>query len=197
MADWLSRHHHMENKDEETHGMNVRLDGIQMLMNVPEYMSVQQIQQSTAQWLKGYIIAGWPEIKDEVQWDIRPYCSFKDDMTVIDRIIMKGKHVIISEILKTQALDQLHINHMGIEKNKLLACKSIYLANITDDNENFIKKCTTCLTFQQTQPKGKMIYHEILVRPWDVIGKDMFTHINKHCLCILDYHSKDRGSISR
>ena len=40
-------------------------------------------------------------------------------MAVVDGIIMKSRHVIIPEILKkTQVLDQLHINHMGIEKNK-------------------------------------------------------------------------------
>ena len=44
------------------------------------------------------------------------YWSFKDNMAVIDGIIMNGRHVIIPDILKTQALDQLNINHMGIEK---------------------------------------------------------------------------------
>ena len=38
-------------------------------------------------------------------------------MAVINRIIMKDRHVIIPNILKTQALDQLHINNMGMEKN--------------------------------------------------------------------------------
>ena len=33
------------------------------------------------------------------------YWSFKDDMAVIDGIIMKGRHVIIPERLKTQELD--------------------------------------------------------------------------------------------
>ena len=75
-------------------------------------------------------------------------------MAVIDGIIMKSRCIIIPEILKTQALDQLHINHMEKEKNpKLLACKSIYWAYIKDDIENFIKNGTTCLTFQQTQPE--------------------------------------------
>ena len=69
-------------------------------MNVPECMSIQQIQQATAQHkhlqqVKGYIITGWPEIKDLVQQD---------------------RNIIIPEILKTQVLEQLHINHMGIEK---------------------------------------------------------------------------------
>ena len=108
---------------------------------------------------------------------------------MIDGIIMKGRHVIIPEILKTQTLDKLHINHMGIEKTELLACESISWPNINDDIENLIKNCTTCLTFQQTQPKEKMIHHDIPVRQWDVIGTDMFT-LNKLYLCIVDYHSK-------
>ena len=60
-------------------------------------------------------------------------------MAAIDGIIMKGRHDIIPEILKTQAPDQLHINHLGIEKTKLLASESIYWANINDDIVNFIK----------------------------------------------------------
>ena len=110
-------------------------------------------------------------------------------MEVIDGIIMKGSHVIISEILKTQVLDQLHINHMGIEK-KLLAHESIYWVNINDDIENFIKSCTTCFTFQQTQTKDKIIHHDITVRPWDVIGTDMFTLYNRHYLCVVNDHSE-------
>ena len=79
---------------------------------------------------------------------------------------------------------------MGIEKTKLLVCKSKYWANINDDIENFIKNCTTCLTFQQTQPKGKIIPHDIPIRLWDVSSADMSTLNNKQYFCIVDYHSK-------
>ena len=58
-------------------------------------------------------------------------------MRVIDGVIMKGWHIIIPEILKIQVLEQLHINHMGIVKTKLLAHESIYWCNINDDIENF------------------------------------------------------------
>ena len=57
-------------------------------------------------------------------------------MAVIDWIIMKGRCVIIPEILKTHTLEQLYMNHMGIEKTKLLVCESIYWVNINDDIEN-------------------------------------------------------------
>ena len=89
--------------------------------------------------------------------DMRTYWTLWDDMAVIDMIIMKGRHIVICEILKMQALDQLHVNHMGIEKTKLLACNSVYWVDINDDIEKHIKNCSTCLTFQQMQPKDKIM----------------------------------------
>ena len=57
---------------------------------------------------------------------MRMYWTFQDDMVVIDGIIMKGRCVVIPKVLGTQVLDQLHVNHMGMEKTKLLACESVY-----------------------------------------------------------------------
>ena len=52
--------------------MDIRVDATHTSMDIPECMSMLQIQQATAQdehlqQLKGYIIAGWLEIKDQVQ----------------------------------------------------------------------------------------------------------------------------------
>ena len=44
--------------------------------------------------------------------------------------------------------------------------------------------------FQQMQPKGKIIHHDIPLRPWEVLGADIFHFNNKNYLCIVDYHSK-------
>ena len=38
-------------------------------------------------------------------------------MVVIDGVMLKGRHVVILETLQGQALEQLHINQIGIEKN--------------------------------------------------------------------------------
>ena len=48
--------------------------------------------------------------------DLRPYWSYRDDLAVIDGVLMKGRHIIIPAELKHQVLDQLHLNHMDIEK---------------------------------------------------------------------------------
>ena len=79
---------------------------------------------------------------------------------------------------------------MGIEKTKLLTCKFVCWVNRNDDIDKHIKNCTTCLTFQQKQPKDKIIHHNIPAKPWEVIGEDMSTPNNKYYLCIIDYHNK-------
>ena len=79
---------------------------------------------------------------------------------------------------------------MGIEKTKLLAHESIYWSSINADIENYIQHCAMCLEFQQMQPKEKIIHHDIALRPWEVIGADVYHFNNKYYLCIVDYHSK-------
>ena len=46
-----------------------------------------------------FLIAGWPDSKDQLHQDIRLYWSFRDDMAVIDEVIMKGRHIVIPEVL--------------------------------------------------------------------------------------------------
>ena len=48
----------------------------------------------------------------------------------------------------------------------------------------------TCLEFQQTQPKEKIIHHEAQLRPWEAEGADTFHFNNINYLCVVDYNSK-------
>ena len=75
-------------------------------------------------------------------------------MAVTDGVIIKGRHMVITEVLKPQVLDPPHISHMGIGKTKLLVQEFIYWPNISNDIKNIYREnCTTCLMFQQMQPK--------------------------------------------
>ena len=78
IADRLSWHTHMEGKDKPIKGMDIRIDVIQSVTDIPECMSISQIQQASAQddhlqFLKGYIIAGWPGTTHEMHIDLKPY----------------------------------------------------------------------------------------------------------------------------
>ena len=79
---------------------------------------------------------------------------------------------------------------MGINKTKLLMQKSVCWVNINTDIEKHIESCNTYLEFQHMQLKEKINHHDIPLRPWVVLGADIFHLINKNYLCIIDYHSK-------
>ena len=109
---------------------------------------------------------------------------------VIDSIILKGRHIVIPYSLRQHVLAQLHTSNMGTEKTRLLACDSVFWSNINADIEGYIKHCATCLKFQQMQPRENITHHDIPLRPWEVVGTDVFHFKNKHYLCIVDYNSK-------
>ena len=116
--------------DKPIKGMDIQVDAIQAAMEMPECVSVAEIQQVSSinkhlQQLKGIIITGCPDSRDELHADLQPYWSYSEELAVIDGIILKGKSIIIPNILKEQVLNQLHTNHMDIEKTKLLTHECI------------------------------------------------------------------------
>ena len=75
------------------------------------------------------------------------------------------------------------------KKNKLLLCESLCWVNINSDIENHVK-IVAYVEFQQMQPKEKTIHHDIPMKPWDVIGADVFQLNSKNYICLVNYHSK-------
>ena len=88
MADWLSRHNHSENRGEEITGMQISFNVIQSITNVPECMTMHELQEETSQDqhipdLMEYVIQMWTDSKNQLPQDIRIYWMFRDDMAVI------------------------------------------------------------------------------------------------------------------
>ena len=126
--------------------MDVWVDAIHTAMDMQEYISVAKIQQALSQdnhlqQIKSLIITGWPDSRDELHVDLRPYWSYRDELAVIDGIILKGRCIIMPNSLRQQVHNQLHTNHLGVEKTKLLACECVYWSSINADIEKYIKQC--------------------------------------------------------
>ena len=115
------------------------------------------------QQLKKYIIPGWPANRNESPQEMRPYWIFRDDLEVIDGMLMEGRCIIIPDQFQRQALVQIHSN-----------TQCIYWFNMNANIENTIKHFFTCLDFEQTQPKEKIIHHKIPGKPLEVTGPDVF-----------------------
>ena len=161
MADWLSRHNHSKKKDKEIAGRQISINVIQSTTNSLECMTICELQEATSQdqhlqHLMEYVIQGWPESKSQLPEDIRAYWLFRDNMAVIDGVVIKGRCIVIPDALQQQALKQLHINHMGIEKTKFLVHKSVYWIDVNADIENHIKIVLHALIFSKLNQKKRL-----------------------------------------
>ena len=90
--------------------MDINIDAIQSATDIPECVSMAQIQQASTQddhlqCLKSFIITGWPSTKDELHADLKPYWLYRDELAVIDGIVLKGRHIVIPNSLMQQVLD--------------------------------------------------------------------------------------------
>ena len=105
ISDCLSRNNHMEGKDKPIKDMDIWVDAIQNSTDMPECISMAEIQQASSQddhlqQLKKFIIAGWPNTKDELHANIRPYWPYRHKLSVINGIILKGRHIVIPYSLR-------------------------------------------------------------------------------------------------
>ena len=76
-------------------------------------------------------------------------------MAVIDGVIIKGQCIVIPETLKQKALKQLHFNHLGTQKTKLLAHESVCWVGMYVDTENHIKIVLHTFIFSKPSQEKK------------------------------------------
>ena len=109
---------------------------------------------------------------------------------VIDGIILKGRRIIIPVYWQKRALDQLHVEHMSIQKTRLLVYEYICWININADIENAIKTAMYVLIFSQHSQKIRCCHMRYQAGHGNPSELTFLSINSKHYLCIVGYHSK-------
>ncbi|CAC5385605.1 unnamed protein product [Mytilus coruscus] len=68
------------------------------------------------QELQDVIFDGWPNEKSELLHSLRPYWTFRDELSVIDGLLYKSNKAIVPNALQNEMLDKIHESHLGIVK---------------------------------------------------------------------------------
>ena len=99
--------------------------------------------------LKQYINDGFPENKADCLESLRGYFNFREELAIIDGLILKGHQCVIPSALHDKALKLLHHSHMGIVKMKGIARTSFFWPNLNQDIEACLSKCHACATYHK------------------------------------------------
>ena len=132
------------------------------------------------QALKHQIINGWPHIRSECGKNLQDFWNYRDELSVLDGLVLKGSHIVIPESCRHEILDQLHEGHFGIDRTKLHARDSVYWPNINKDIECLVKTCDLCQEHSHRNSKDPAIPRDIPIQAWTTIQMDLFTLMVTH-----------------
>ena len=133
---------------------------------------------------------GWPNHKQKVPKQVREYWTFRDELVVIDGLILKGETIIVPQALRKDVLAQIHEGHLGIERSKLRARDLVFWPGMTKQIENIVTNCSTCQELRSGNPREPMLPHEIPQYPWQIVATDLFLWNDVNYIVVVDYYSR-------
>lgn len=154
-----------------------------------ETIKTHSAQDPVAQALYRHISKGWPEHRQAVDPVLRPFWTYKEELTTEEGLIFKGQRVYIPDTLRNNFLKKIHIGHSGIEASQRKARETIFWPGITDDIKNYTNGCATCNATQGKQQKETLTAHHIPDIPWSKVGIDLFSIKSSTYLIMVDYYS--------
>ena len=143
--------------------------------------------------LKHIIQQGWPKTVKEVPQEIQKYWTFHEELTIEDRLILKGTRIMIPDKMREDILKQIHEGHLGLNKCQMRAKETVYWPGLNDQLENLILNCQLCLKYSKAKNKSMpptALGHEVPTVPWSKVATDIFHYESQPYLLIVDYTSR-------
>lgn len=78
-------------------------------------------------------------------------------------------------------LNKIHLGHLGKVKSKLRASEMLFWTSMSNDIDNLIESCETCLTYSYPNRKEPLFPNEIPDISWSKVGIDCFQIKGSNC----------------
>ena len=143
----------------------------------------------TMKALKHQIIKGWPSIRSECSSNLQDFWNYRDELSVLDGLVLKGSCIVIPESCRDEILIHLHEGHFGMDRTKLHARDSVYWPNINKDIECLVKSCDLCQEHSYRNNKDPVIPRGIPIQAWSTVQTDLFTLDGQSFLLVVDVTS--------
>ena len=188
LSDALSRltSHNDNSKAKSIPGLDITVHHVQVFTEISP-LSLEKIKRVTEndpdlKTQKQYIQDGFPANRSDCVELVQGYFGFREELAIVNGLIVKHHWVVIPSQLHDEALKLLHSSHMGIVKTKDRARTSFFWPNMNQEIEAHLLECHPCATFQEKQPKETL--------PWKFLAMDNFDFNGRHYLIIVDQFSK-------
>lgn len=133
----------------------------------------------------------WPKSSNITDRSLKTFCSRRESLSIVNGCIMMNDRVVIPECYQQRVLKQLHNGHQGIERTKAVARSVVYWANIDDDIENMVRRCSICASTARSSPHHQPQPWPRADDPWKRIHLDYAGPLEGvYYLVVVDSYSK-------
>ena len=188
LADTLSRLVH-PGQDKTIPGLDVTIAQVLKIgATTKEILQEGTKEDSALKQLHDLIMNGFPDSMQDLPEELHYYWPFRDELTVMDGIILKGNRTIIPETARVETLKRLHDAHQGLQSTLQRARRSVFWPKLQNDIEDMITNCNECQ--QHGSKKIKQPERQVsATHPMEILGMDLLDFKGKTALMTIDYHS--------
>ncbi|XP_047037821.1 uncharacterized protein K02A2.6-like isoform X1 [Helicoverpa zea] len=144
----------------------------------------------TLKQIKNYLKNGWPNNLNNLDKKTRIFMTFRDELGLLDGIILKSNLIVIPDSMKSEILKIIHDGHVGVSTCKIRARSCVFWPEINKDLESYVSSCEPCAKYKPNLQKEPLVNHSVETLPWHKIGMDICTFKGKDFLIFIDYYSK-------
>ena len=120
---------------------------------------------------------------------IQPYFDYRECLSVVDGVIMKGSCIVIPASLRTKTLDTLHSSHMGETKTIEHARTVLVWLKMQKNIIAHLSSFCPCAEFKIRQ-KPEPLSHNVPIVPWHSLSLDNFEFKGTYYLIVYDCFSR-------
>ena len=147
-------------------------------------------QDSTMNKLQEVIMSGWSSERSKVPSEVQEYWNYREELSVVNNIILKGVKLVIPLSLREEMLAKIHSCHLGIVKCKQTARDVLFWPKMGKDIEQLVNQCEICAEHRASNPRELMTTGEVPSRPWELVSTDLFKWNGNDYLLVVDSYSR-------
>jgi len=132
---------------------------------------------------------GFPASPQLLSPQLLPYWRFRDELSVVDGVLMYGLRAVIPPKLRDEVCAHLHSAHQGVSQMNNRASECVFWPGITSDIQAARTRCSTCDINAPSQAKMPPADPFIPTTPFQAIASDYFQFQGKSYLLTVDRFS--------
>lgn len=163
-------------------------------LNAIKIVSWGEVRNATASdvnlcTLQNFIVGGFPSDSTDIPFDIRPYWQYRDNLSIIDGVVMYNDRIVVPVALRGRICQVLHAAHQGTNAMRQRAQATVFWPGITSCIDRTRAVCTICCRTAPSQPYLPPAEPFVPTYPFQAIAADYCTVAGQHYLVAVDRFS--------